>query len=98
MVLSEPDMPPVQEVVPKVWISSPLEWRQVSMYWTDHLFAVRRVTPAIQAKARHLAAAGSSPTARADAIFQWVAGHIRSGPGGAFVPAEQYFHNRAGTA
>ncbi len=96
MVLSEPDMPPVQEVVPKVWISSPLEWRQVSMYWTDHLFAVRRVTPAIQAKARHLAAAGSSPTAKADAIFQWVAGHIRSGPGGAFVPAEQYFHNRAG--
>ncbi len=97
MVISEPNMPPYQRLVPKVWVSSPLRWRQIAAYWADRLYAVRRYTPAMQAKALQLTAGLGSDAAKADRLFDWVAKRIRPAPGRDFSPAAQAFQGRSGS-
>ncbi len=100
MVISEPNMPPYQRLVPKVWVSSPLAWRQIAAYWSDRLYAVRRFTPSMRAQALRLTAGVSGNRARADTLFAWVAAHIRQQeqrPGEDFSPGAQDFHDRSGS-
>ncbi len=96
MLVTEPNMPPEQNLVPKVWVSSQLTWDEMSDYFADHMYAVRRVTPEMAQEADKLAAGKATPIARADAIFTWVAAHIQPGPGTILSPARQYFTDRNG--
>lgn len=93
----EPDMPPEQQLVPRVWVSSQLTWHQISQSYADAAFSVRRATPAMQATARQLAAAaGPGPIRQAQSIFNWVAANIHPARGPALAPARQAFVDRSG--
>jgi len=96
MLVTEPHMPPEQNLVPKVWVSSQLSWQQISRYLADHMYAVRKATPEMEAEAGRLTAGKAGPIARADAIFDWVAGNIQPGDGSMLSPARQYFTDRSG--
>ncbi|MGH9535032.1 MAG: hypothetical protein ACRD2E_09250, partial [Terriglobales bacterium] len=93
----EPDMPPEQDLVPRVWVSSELTWGEISQSYANATFAVRRNTPAMRATA--LQAAGPArlgAVARARRLFQWVAANIHAAPGPALAPARQAFVDRSG--
>jgi len=96
ILVTEPNMPPEQTLVPKVWISSPQTWEQISRYYADHTYAVRRTTREMQTEAATLTAGKSSDVAKADAIFAWVAANIQPGQGSILTPARQYFTDRNG--
>lgn len=93
----EPNMPPEQQLVPRVWVSGQLNWHEISQSYADASFAVRRATPAMEATARRLAAAaGADPVAQAQKIFTWVAANIHPARGPALAPARQAFVDRSG--
>ncbi|MGH9505496.1 MAG: DUF3858 domain-containing protein, partial [Terriglobales bacterium] len=93
----EPNMPPEQQLVPRVWVSGQLNWHEISQSYADASFAVRRATPAMEATARRLAAAGGAdPVAQAQKIFTWVAANIHPARGPALAPARQAFVDRSG--
>ncbi len=96
MLITEPNMPSEEHLVPKVWVSSALTWDEMSDYFADHMFAVRRVTPDMQREADQLAAGKTTPIARANAIFSWVAANIQPGAGTILSPARQFFTDRNG--
>ena len=97
MLVTEPHMPPEQNLVPKVWVSSQLSWEQISRYLADHLYAVRKATPEMQQEAARLTAGKATAIARADAIFDWVVAKIQPGAGSMLVPARQFFTDRSGS-
>lgn len=96
MLVPEPHMPPEQNLVPKVWVSSQSSWDEVSTYFADHMDAIRKVTPAMQLQADSLAAGKAGDIAKADAIFDWVAADIQPGEGSIWTPARQSFADRSG--
>ncbi|MGH9484257.1 MAG: hypothetical protein ACRD1F_04305, partial [Terriglobales bacterium] len=96
ILVTEPLMPPEQNLVPKVWISTPRQWSEISRYYADHAFSVRRTTLEIRQKAAALTAGKSSAVAKANAIFQWVGANIQPGPGSILEPARQTFTDRSG--
>ena len=96
MLVPEPHMPPEQNLVPKVWVSSQSSWDEISSYLADHLDAIRKVTPGMQKQAERLTAGKRSDIARADAIFDWVAANIQPGEGTIWAPARQSFVDRNG--
>lgn len=96
LLVTEPFMPPVQEMVPKVWVSSKLNWDEISAYYADHLFAVGKVTRSMQQLADQVTAGKKSNTDKANALFDWVVKNIQPADGDLLVPARQYFADRAG--
>jgi len=92
----EPNMPPEQELVPKVWVSTPLTWDEISQYFGDQLFQLGRSTADMQAEAARLVAGKSDTAAQARAIFDWVLSNIRPVKGAGLAPAGQYFEDRSG--
>lgn len=96
LLVTEPFMPPVQEMVPKVWVSSKLSWDEISEYYADHLFAVGKATRSMQQLADQLTAGKKSNTDKASALFEWVVNNIQPADGSLLVPARQYFADRAG--
>lgn len=96
ILVTEPNMPPEQTLVPKVWISSPQTWEQISRYYADHAYAVRRTTRAMRTEAAALTRGKTTDVAKADAIFAWVAKNIQPGQGSILAPARQYFTDRNG--
>lgn len=96
ILVTEPHMPPEQNLVPKVWVSSESTWAEISRYYADHMFAVRKVTPEMRQEAQKLAAGHDGDIARADAIFDWVAANIQPGDGSPLAPARQTFTDRSG--
>ncbi|MGH9487642.1 MAG: DUF3857 domain-containing protein [Terriglobales bacterium] len=97
ILVTEPHMPPEDTLVPKVWISSPRQWDEVSRYFADHTYAVRRTTAEMRAKAAELTRGKKTDIAKANAIFQWVAANIQPGQGAPLAPARQYFTDRSGS-
>ncbi|MGH9476561.1 MAG: DUF3857 domain-containing protein [Terriglobales bacterium] len=96
ILVTEPHMPPEDTLVPKVWVSSPRQWSELSRYYADNMFAVRRTTAEMRAQAATLAAGQSTAVAKANAIFNWVVANIQPGPGGILSPARQYFTDHSG--
>jgi len=96
VLVTEPNMPPEQNLVPKVWVSGATSWDDISNYYADHEFAVERVTPEMRAQAKALTAGKTTDVARADALFDWVAKNIQPGEGAMLVPARQFFQDRSG--
>ncbi len=96
LLVTEPFMPPVQEMVPKVWVSSKLGWDEISEYYADHLFAVAKVTRSMQQLADQQTAGKKSNIDKANALFDWVVNNIQPADGNLLVPARQYFADRAG--
>ena len=92
----EPNMPPEQELVPKVWVSSPLTWDEISQYFGDQLFQLGRSTAAMQAEAARLVAGQPDAALQARALFDWVLANIRPVKGAGLAPAGQYFEDRSG--
>jgi len=96
-LVSEPHMPPEENLVPKVWISSStMGWGDLSQYLADHLYSVQRATPEMQAEAAKLAAGQAGPIDRANAIFNWVVANIQPAQGAMLQPARQYFTDGSG--
>ncbi|MGH9478974.1 MAG: hypothetical protein ACRD1A_07060, partial [Terriglobales bacterium] len=96
ILVTEPHMPPEQNLVPKVWVSSQSTWAQISRYYADHMFAVRKATPDMRQEAEKLVAGRSGDIARADAILDWVGANIQPGEGSILAPARQTFTDRNG--
>ncbi|MGH9480857.1 MAG: hypothetical protein ACRD1L_02095 [Terriglobales bacterium] len=97
ILVTEPHMPPEQNLVPKVWVSGQLSWDEISRYLADHLFGVRKTTPEMGAEAARLAASKPGDVAKADAIFAWVTANIQPGEGSWLAPARQSFSDRSGS-
>lgn len=96
ILVTEPLMPPEENLVPKVWISTPRTWSQISRYYADHDFAVQRTTLEMRQKAAELTGGQATDVAKANAIFQWVAANVQPGPGSILSPARQFFTDRSG--
>jgi tetratricopeptide (TPR) repeat protein len=92
----EPYMPPEQELVPRVWISSQLEWSDISSYFADRLMNAGRATVEMQQTARQVTAGKVGSLAKAQALFDWVSRNLQPGEGNILSPARQYFQDRAG--
>ncbi len=93
----EPNMPPEQDLVPRVWVSSPLTWNEISESYGNATFAVRRTTAAMRAAALKAAGpAGAGPPVRARRVFRWVVNHIHPAAGPALAPARQAFVDGSG--
>lgn len=97
ILVTEPHMPLEQNLVPKVWVSTQSSWDEISHYLADRQFAVRKTTPEMDAEAAKLVAGKSGDTAKADAIFAWVAANIQPGEGNFLAPAGQNFADRSGS-
>jgi len=96
ILITEPNSPPEDQLVPKVWVSSQLGWPEIASYLADHTYAVRKATPEMQRQAEGLAAGKATDIARANAIFGWVAKNIQPGEGAFLVPGRQFFTDRSG--
>lgn len=96
ILITEPNMPPEDQLVPKVWVSSQLQWPEIATYLADHTFAVRKATPEMERQAQAVTAGKATEIDRANAIFTWVAANVQSGEGGLLVPARQFFTDRSG--
>jgi hypothetical protein len=96
ILVTEPNMPPEQNLVPKVWVSGDTTWDDISDYYADHEFAVERSTPEMRAQAKAVVNGKTTDVARADALFDWVAKNIQPGEGAMLVPARQFFQDRSG--
>lgn len=100
VLITEPHMPPEQELVPRVWVSSKWTWDDISLSFADHMFAVRKCTPEMQAQAEELIANKSTAVDRANAIFDWVVANIQPSdelPALVLSPARQFFTDRSGS-
>ncbi|HZT73036.1 MAG TPA: DUF3858 domain-containing protein [Terriglobales bacterium] len=95
----EPNMPPEPQLVPMVWVSSKMTWKDISDYLADAMFPVERYTAEMRQTARQLSAAAgkADPVAQARKIFDWVAANITPGEGAPLAPARQYFTDRSGS-
>ncbi|MGH9466340.1 MAG: DUF3858 domain-containing protein [Terriglobales bacterium] len=96
ILVTEPNMPPETNLVPKVWISTPRQWDEISRYYADNTYDVRKTTLEMRQKAETLTAGKTTDVAKANAIFQWVGANIQPGPGTILSPARQYFTDRSG--
>ena len=93
----EPNMPPEQDLVPRVWVSSPLTWNEISESYGNATFAVRRTTAAMRAAARKAAGPdGAGSLVRARRVFRWVVANIHPAAGPALAPARQTFVDGSG--
>ncbi len=93
----EPDMPPQQELVPKVWISSHLTWNEIGSYLADQLYTAERTTAEMQRTAQRVTAGKTDPIQRADALYQWVAQHIQPMQMPILSPPRQSFTDGSGS-
>ncbi len=98
----EPDMPPIDQAVPSLEISTFPTWQAFATWYSGLIRKQFEVDDAIRAKVRELTEARSSEMERIRAIYNWVLSDIRyvawefGVHGYQPYPATQIFHRRFG--
>jgi hypothetical protein len=76
-VLQEEDMPPWDEIIPQIWVSSFESWTEIYNWWTSIYRDQIKPDKAIVDKVTQLISDKNTEREKAKAIYEWVATNIR---------------------
>ena len=75
--LSESSMPPVQDFLPSVWLTTAPTWEAVNRWWLKVNTGKGAPSPAIKAKVAEITQGLTGADAKAKAIYEWVVRNVR---------------------
>lgn len=76
-IIPERAMPPFDEIIPQIWVSSFEDWNEIYTWWKS--LYQDRIEPdnSIKEKVAEITEDASTPDEKAKAIYEWVAQNIR---------------------